>query len=296
MTVDRASYHRVLVNAPETLSISFFADGSIVDPGVTTLGIVDAAGNTVVASGTATSGTGAAARTYNLAAQSTLNLLTVTWTSATYGTQETYVEIVGNHLFTLYEARQFDGQALANTSDYPTASIEAARNRITDAFAEICEVSFIPRYRYQTLSGDDTELLHLDSRYRPITAIRTVETRSGTTWTAYDSDDLADLFFDDYGVLYRETRGLFTLGRRNVRVGYEYGYQQVPLEIKRAALRLLVSFLGATQTDWDPRATSMSNEAGVISLATPGLRGSYFGLPEVDSILHRYRRHVPGVG
>ena len=288
--------HQILRDRAETLSVTFYDDGIVTDPGTVTIGIEDEAGDTIVASSIATSGSGSDARTYDLAGQSDLNVLIVTWTSATYGDFTDRVEAVGDHLFTIREARSFDGNALISPSDYSSEDIEKARARITDDFEHAMGVSHIPRYkRVDGLFGNDTTRLFLPDIH--VNLIRTVEYRGGdeTDWTAFDSDEMDDLSITDSGVLKRRTDGDWEEGTE-YRVTYEYGYDAPPLPVKRAALRLLTSYLGATHSSWDPRATSMSTEAGVISLATPGRAGSIFGLPEVDAIIHRYSERVVRVG
>lgn len=287
--------HQIRRNRAETLSVQFYDDGTATDPGTVTIGITDEAGTEIVSSGTSTTGSGSDAREYELSAQSDLNRLTVTWTSDTYGEFVDYIEVVGEFLFTIREARTFDGSALENTSHYPTADIQETRARITDEFEHVMGVSHIPRYnRQDKLFGRDSDILFLPDIH--VTDVRKVEYKGDgdTTWSEFDSDDLDDLAIEHGGVVRRRTHGDWE-SDTEYRVTYEYGYDVPPLPIKRAALRLLVSYLGATRSSWDPRATSMSTEAGVISIATPGRAGSIFGLPEVDAIIQRYSETIPGV-
>lgn len=297
MTLERHSFHRVLKGTGETVSVSWSVDGVAVDPGVVTVSITNAAGTAVVTDA-ATSGTGAGDRTYTLTPAQTANLdvLTCVWTGSVGGqatSVTTEVEIVGAHLFTIAEARNFDKQQLSSSAGYNAQVIEKARARITDEFEDICGISFIPRYKRLTFSGTDTQELILPDLF--VTAIRSLETRtSGTaTWTAYTSTELADLFVDDYGLLYRESLGVLTAGRRNVRIGYEYGLQRPPLSISRAALKVLVS--QAVPSNLPERATSLSDELGTFRLVTAGEDGRWYGIPEVDSVLSRYQYRGPGV-
>jgi hypothetical protein len=75
----------------------------------------------------------------------------------------------------------------------------------------------------------------------------------------------------------------WTAGRRNVIVGYEHGLDRPPERIKRGALLLLKRWL--VEGPVDDRTTSMSNDDGTFSLATPGRGGSIFGLPELDAAI-----------
>lgn len=285
--------HQIRRGRVETLTVRFYDDGTAADPGTVTIGITDEAGAEIVSDGTATTGNGSDAREYELAAQSDLNRLTVTWTSDTYGEFVNYIEVVGEFLFTIREARTFDGAALESTDSYPTVDLQEARARITDAFYQAMGVSHIPRYRRLQVFGSGSAILFLPDLHT--TKVQSVEYRESgqATWTAFDQDDLDNVVATNDGRLIYESSSWNS--SREYRIAYEHGYDTPPLEIKRAALRLLVSYLGATYSSWDPRATSMSTEAGVISLATPGRAGSIFGLPEVDAIIHRYSEHIPGV-
>jgi hypothetical protein len=217
-----------------------------------------------------------------------VNDLTAMWTFAVGGASQaatTHHRVVGDVLFTLAEARAYDGGALANSATYPDADILAARDRIADAFAEICGVTFGARYAREVLDGDGSESVRVSS-HRAL-AVRSIRIRSGATWTAFSTEELADVIVYPRGLLYRETLGTFPAGRRNVEVEYEHGVQPVPAEVRLAALRLLRDQL--VKSPLDDRATSQAGEFGTFALATAGRNGSYFGLPLVDEVLKRYR-------
>ena len=278
---------QILRGTPATLSVTYEQDGVIADPGVVSVSVGRADG-TVVAAGDA-GGSGEAARTFALTALQTalLDRLTVTWTSATLGTVETAAEIVGALLFTIAEARAFDEDALANATRYSSAEIEEGRTRITDEFERICGVSFIPRLAVETLSGANPLFLpHMRVR-----SVRSVETRSGSSWTAYSADDVAGVLVDSWGELNRES-GSFAGGRRNVRVLYEHGWDRPPLEISRAALTVLRYTL--VPDNMSSRTLSVSGEFGTTQFSTPNAeRGRHYGIPYVDATLERYRERGP---
>jgi hypothetical protein len=299
MTLERHSFHRILRGSAETLSVTWSVDGVAVDPGTVTVTISNAAGTALVTDG-ATGGTGASDRTYALTPTHTadLDLLTAVWSGTVNGqatSVTTYAEIVGAHLFTIAQARNFDKQQLSSAAGFNAAVIEEARARITDAFERVCGVSFIPRYKRVTLHGTDAQTLILPDLF--VTRIRSFETRtSGTvTWTAFTSTELADLFVTDYGELFRESLGIIGTGYRNVRVGYEYGFAQPPLEISRAALKVLVS--QAVSTNLPERATQQVDEFGTFRLVMAGDPKHPFGIPEVDAVLTdpAYSYRIPGI-
>jgi hypothetical protein len=189
---------------------------------------------------------------------------------------------VGEFLFSITEAR-----ALAGIGTNSTATeIAAKRAQILGEFERITGRAFVPRYRYARYGGDGTALLFL--HLAPLLSVRSLETYSGGTWTAYDADELADVIVD-WSTLRRDTYGVFTSGYRNLRVGVEYGYEQTPGDIKEAALTVCrYKLLEGNQTE---RALSMTTEFGTVQISTPNPeRNRWYGLPLVDSVLAEYQR------
>lgn len=282
------------------LAATFYTDaGAIADPGIVTVSITRQSDGSAVVTGAATTGTGAAARAYTLSALYTadLDVLTVVWSgtiSAVAVTITQECEVVGDWLFTIAEARAAHPDLLEAT--YPDATIQAIRERITEWFAEICGVSFVERYRRVVVSGDGTAELLLPEAMR-VSALRRAEERtSGTqTWTALSAGDLADVLVEPIGLLVRETEGVWTAGRRNWRIAYEHGWEQVPEPIKRAAIRLLLA--QSFPSNLSDRALSETNSLGTFRLAAPDARtwGRWTGLPEVDAILAEYSERLPGM-
>lgn len=289
---------QILRGTSATLSATWEVDGAVVDPGEVTVTITRADGTAIVTDA-ATEGTGAAARTYQLTASDTalLDRLTATWGSPALGTMTTEVEVVGDLLFTVAQARAFGDKALAKTGAYPAADIEAARARITDTLQSICGVAFVPRYTREVLNGPGLDTLFLSTTR--LLAVRSVETRSGSTWTPWDAGTVAALPFEAWGQIVSEG-SLFDAGRRNIRVGYEHGYERCPEEIRRAALILARNQL--VESNFSDRATGYSSAEGTFSIGQAGTQQNQFsafrytGYPEVDAILNRYVEKVPVIG
>lgn len=289
---------QVLRGAKPTLSVEFYADGVLADPGVTTVTVVGLDGSAIV-TGAATSGTGAAARTWTPAEPlADLDVLTVTWGSATYGALTQTVEVVGDLLFSLREARRADGGAMANVESYPASVLEQARARIAEDFARICGVAFMPRVRQVDVGVHvSRQLLLPDLR---VLAVRSIETRATheTTWTAIDSDDLAAVRILPGGVI--GLSSALPYGHASARVTYEHGWERVPEEIRRAALMVLRHT--TVPDDIGPRVTSFTGEMGTTAYATAGRVSNslsafpYYGIPPVDAALARYDERVPAVG
>ena len=116
---------QILRDTVETLSTTFYSGETATDAdGSVTIGIVDEAGTTVVASATSTTSAGSGVYTYALAAQSNLKKLTATW-SGTWGsamTFDTHHEIVGGWYATPAEVRAMDS-ILGEATTFPLAAL-----------------------------------------------------------------------------------------------------------------------------------------------------------------------------
>ncbi len=293
MTLDRVGSADILRGTAGVLEVVLSVDGVPTDPDPSPgpqVTVVDAARTLVVPALAIALGGGSGKLRFIVTPDKTAQVgeWLATWTFNQGGIQQsvtTYHRIVGDVLFTLPEVRVYDGGALANSAAYSDAAILAARDRIADAFAEICGVPFGARYLREVADGDGSESVRISSHR--VLALLGIRIRSGATWTALSADELADVIVYPRGLLYRETLGVFPAGRRNVEVVYEHGIQPVPAEIRLAGLRLLRDQL--VKSPLDDRATSQAGEFGTFSLATAGRNGSYFGLPLVDEVLNRYR-------
>jgi hypothetical protein len=267
---------RVKQNTAVTISNTWYADGVVVDPGAVTIGVTRDDGTVLVAAGTATGGGGAAARTFNLTTTHTglLDVLTATWTSPTRGLDTTRHEIVGDFLFTVAQARAVS--PLGNTATYTTQAITDARTMVETALEDACGVAFVPRYKRERVSGmGGTQLLLSMPRVR---AIRSV-TLDGVAVT-----DAATIVNVGSGVAYYPTG--WTRGYGNYEVAYEHGHDYPPPRVSQAALLWCKAHL--VKGPIDDRTTSFSTDDGTFALATPGLRGSWTGIPEVDAVIQQY--------
>lgn len=276
---------RIAQGRSATLSQTIYVDGTATNPAPdsATVTITRADGTALVTSQAATDG-GVGIFTYTLTpAQTTLlDTLTVAWTF-TYGGQSqaitSYVEVAGGFLFTIAQARTV--KPLDNTTLYTVAKIAEARTLAEQALEDACGVAFVPRYRRETVDGNGRDTLLLKPRPRSIRSL----TVGGTAVTG---TDLTAIVVKPTGELYRAAG--WTLGNGNVVIGYEHGHDLPPLRVGRACLLLAKLFL--VDGPFDDRATSISTEDGTFSLVTPGLRGSAFGIPEVDAVVQRYDLNV----
>lgn len=287
---------RILRGVAATLSWqNVDSDGTAAAPaGAVTVRVQQADGTDLLAAGTATDGTTSDPRTVDLTAAqtATLDLLTVTWSDAgDSSTHTTYVEIVGGYYFSVDDARSADA-SLVDGGKYTADDIVAARREVEDEFETICGVAFVPRYRRVTLSGTgSTRLLLDDPVIRTVRSVRSYSDWGAASYTELSTDELADIQYDDVGVL---TGATWVYGTRNLVVEYEHGYDRPPAEIKRAAITRLRARLNMARSGIPDRATSfVSSDGGTFRLDTPGMYKT--GQPEVDAVLARYSLRIPSI-
>lgn len=268
---------RVLQGTPATVSNSWYQDGVIADPGTVTVTIERADGTSVVV-GQAASGAGAAARSFTLVALQTalLDRLMVTWTTSSLGSLVTYIEVVGGYLFSTATLDSL----LQNPTQYTAAQKFAVRTRVENDIEKAIGWTYVPRYAYETLNAPTYGNLYLTQQ--PVRALRSVETRSGTTWTT-----VATTAYDySYNAL---TGYSWPYGYRNIRVGYEYGEDYPPRDVSDAAALWAKTRLVQGPIDDRELQRFISDTGAVVSLSTPGRGGSWSGIPDVDAVIEANR-------
>lgn len=267
---------RILKDTPGSIAKPFYQDGVLVDPGVVTATVTRADG-TVVVSGAATTGSGAAERTLNLTAvqNGLLDTYTVAWASPTQGTLPSTVEIVGGFVFTIAEARAF-----GITDTFSTADVIAMRTTVEEEIEKACSRAFVPRYARHAVDGSGDCEVRLRRKVR---SIRAVDLDGSSV-------DVSMIVPTVIGAYYPAG---WRWGVGNYVIGYEHGFSEAPEGVKRAALLLAKTWFEGQRSPVDDRAITFdTTEGGSYSLAVPGRNGSLFGIPDVDSVLDRYRSRV----
>jgi hypothetical protein len=279
---------RVLRTQPETLTHTFAVGETPTDAsGAVTVAITDANGDPV-SSGNATHGS-TGQYSYVLPGQAALKLLRVAWTGTIAGTAVTEVdsvEIVGGRFFTLLQARNSD-KVLQDTGKYTTDYLDEVRLATEIECEDICDRSFFPRYTRLVLDGSGTnELMLTGHDIRTIRSVK-VAPQLGQAFVAFTSTELAALAVTPDRVLQRTDGNTFTEGRSNVIVELEYGLDEVPADLQRAALLRLKTRCIAPNSGIPQRATSYTNPDGAsYRLSLPGPWET--GIPDVDGIYSRY--------
>lgn len=296
---------RIQRGTPATLSVTFYGDETPVDSDVPVSVTIMRADGSELSTGTADHGD-EGVYTYVLPPQSNLNNLSVAWTGQFNGsaaTLTTDVEIVGGNYFSISELRAYDS-VLANKTRYPYATLVNARAAVEAEFEGICGRAFVPRYARERLVGDVYGQIWL-SNPEPLRVLSCTvngddwsdRTFSGSSdnlrivtldrpisgnqwWETFGLDDTSLGVYQDHGIYPRASL---------IIIEYEFGKNAVPVRIKNAALKRAKHALVAGQSRIDERATTMNiPEFGNFVLATPGMRGSYTGIPEVDVVLADY--------
>lgn len=271
---------------PVTLTKQWYGDGTVIDAGTVTIGIVDANGDTVVASGTATTKTGSSnttTYTYALAAQSEPNRLKVTWTrSDTSVPLVDWIEVFGSQLFTEADARGYQisgAQApLSSASAYSDATIANTRLKIQDQFEKKTARSFVRRYARVVMRGSGgTYLYPRDGRPRDSTGRALAGDGYGKDIVRVISAtvngsalDTADIVVDGGCLIL--TAGTWSYPSStdplNVTVEYEYGIDPPDSEAHEMALEMVVSLL--VPSDVSHYAESFTNPTGTSSFVREG--------------------------
>lgn len=199
-------------------------------------------------------------------------------------TANTFVEIVGDLLFTVAEARLFDVKQLTNPTSYPDIAIAEARTRILNNFQRICNVALVPRYSLKLLESHcETELLLPDSKASKLISL---EFWDGVQWVAQDT---SLYYITPDSCLTSYSCYQFP---RHVRVGYEHGFSQTPQQLKRAALLVLVAEL--IPSNLPDRALSWNVNGSQYTLSVANGDSRFYGIPAVDAALALYSRSVIG--
>lgn len=270
--------------------------GEPANPGTVTIGVVDSQGNEVVASGTATTGTGTSPRTYALSVSNTANIdqLTATWTVSGVVVGTTKIDVVGGVYVDIATIRATE-PALTSATDYPAASVRQARAEVEYMFEDACSRAFVPRFCVERLDGTGTPRLPLS--YPSLRQVRWCRIyQSATSYITLSADQLAAIAGSEAGVAVRTDVDVWDVGTKNIEIGYVHGWDMPPPDLRRAAIMAVRHQLNQFKSGIDSRATSFQPiEGGNVILATPGVAQWHTGIPQVDEVLKRYRFHKPSV-
>lgn len=155
--------------------------------------------------------------------------------------------------------------------------VEAARAIAEQAFEDAAGRAFVPRTVTETLRSPNGSSA-VRANHPGVTEVTTATDADG------DDIDITTLAIDGSWLTIDDG---WPLDLGAVTIEYTYGATEPPLRVKQAVMLLTRSWL--LEGPIDKRATQLAVEGGgSINLATPGLLGSTFGIPEVDATLAQY--------
>lgn len=276
----------ILRNHGSTLSHTFFAaDSETATDSTTAVTVTITRDNgSALVTAAATSSAGNGTYSYVLAPQSQLDVLKVSWSATISGVSRTevdYLEVVGNAYATVDDVRAL--RTLDNAQKFSLAKVKTAMTQAEQLFENYCNVSFVPRYGKDTLSGDGTTKLFLSrNEIRELIDV----TQDGTTL-----DDSAFAVFPT-GKIVSDSDSFSTTAERNIVVRYEHGYTLPPADIKRAFLTYVRYLLLDEYNRIDDRTLTINEDGMYYNLARASTNQPT-GYPTIDSVLNNYKRsHV----
>jgi hypothetical protein len=197
-------------------------------------------------------------------AQSTvLDTYKAVWSAVINGqtnTPETFFEIAGGVYFSIAEAKALEGMSAIADDEVVTA-----RQRVEEMIEKRCRMTFVPRGRRVSVDGTGWYSIDLPRFFIPIRKINSVLVKDGAAFTA---SELGDLTFRGWEL--QRTLGFFPDGYRNITVHEEFGMDEPPEPVKRAALLMTQASFVLSDSEGNP--------------ATPS-EGVLFEIPEVKELL-----------
>lgn len=269
-------------------------DGVATDPGSVTVSVSRSDGTALVTDA-ATAGTGDNARTYSLAATHTAQLdrLTAVWKASGTTVATTYVDVVGGFIASIAQLlARYPGYDQAGTIS--TADLVAARNQVEDEFEACCGVAFVPRFTVDLLEGSGGDCLVLKRQELRSVTWATYRYEGTTTDTAFTSGALASIQRSGPGIA-EFTDSTYWPCESSILVGYEHGYDRPPGDVVEAFLIRVHDVITRRNSSVAMRATQMVSDGVTTNLAVPGWGSNMTGIPDVDTVLKRYDRRVPGI-
>ena len=233
-----------------------------------------------------------------------LDTYTATWTPTIAGLVNTFTtefEVVGGFYFSITEARQYvntGGDPGLDNAGITFQQIVDARALVEERFERESATSFVPRGARTVVDGDPWNpsriVLRKPDTSSPISRIRKIN-QILLNGVAMSAGDIAAMnIYADEGAIQSVSASFFSFGYRNIQVWFEYGYDQCPLPVKRAALEYCrYLLLNNSEDERMINATSEMDTSGAINMKGPS-RFRPTGLPSVDAVLWRYGDRLAG--
>ena len=271
---------RHLVGVAITLTMTGSDEnGEPADPGTVTVAVTNSVGASVTSGAVAVSSNDRST-TIAAADNAAVDRLTAVWSSGGAVLATTHHDVVGGFYASLADIR-------SNTT------LLEVRSEVEYQLDDACRRAFVPRFASETLSGSGRNVLQLAQG--DLREVVSLEYWTGAAWADL-AVTVAEIEPDSFGraVLRRD---VFPAGHKNLRVGYRYGLDRPPADLKRAVVKAVEARRAGDTSGIPSRAISVQGtELGNVVLATPGLGKWITAIPEIDEVINRYRRRDLGVG
>lgn len=260
--------------------------------GAVTVDIVNAIG-TVIATGRATTqDSPAIVGVYRVALTATetasLDLFTLTWKDGGVARKTTYVEMVGGFYFGIQELRDAES-SLSNRTVYSDDVLKSFRRAAEEEAERVSGSSFVPRYRRTVVKSTGQSQLVLEDA--PIRVVREV---APALQGAYSATDITGMTVREYGVIEMATNW-FPAGM--VTVGYEYGHNRPPRDVKNMAMRRARYLANLNKSPSNDRQARLIIEPDTGRTLQFSAASAYrTGDDEVDSVYARFGIRSPAIG
>jgi hypothetical protein len=200
-------------------------------------------------------------------------------------------------LFTLAEARAFNGGALSDVAGFLSADILGKESEIREWLEDVCGVAFIPTESTFLVDGVASNVLHVPAKNPTCEAPRRPLAVSAASidGVALTATELAAVKAHANGRLARTDGGNWSgsTGYQDLAVSITvaYGWSTVPALIRDAALKILITELPATNVTfaaerWDEGGMAVSFGRG------DGYGGNWHRIPDVVKAIRLYNEQA----
>jgi len=203
----------------------------------------------------------------------TLDVLTAAWTLGGTVRATTHHRVVGGFIYSLTALRERRG-----LESFPTATLLAERDRITDLIEEHTGLVWCPQFDIEEFIGHGTYRHVMVGR--PVRTIRSItidETAVDLTSADIDVDPVS-------GVI----SGAWFCGLCSI--GVEHGTDAPPADLRDAALTASADRLLRSSNTISARARSITNDMGITQQLSYAGEDHPTGLDEVDAVIVKHSR------
>lgn len=250
-----------------------------------TLTLTDGSGASVSHGTVTLTAIGTGSYTARLEALSEVDRIDVRWDAVIGGVNVRQTDVLwidGGYIFELYELRAQPG--IEDATAYPIEVLRLARDQVTTLINEYTQTAFVETYDRVVDDGKFSNTF-LVPRVPPRRVIGAEVNGTILDTSAYTVDRDGRI----------RSISAWTSGRtqgQGVIVRYVYGYDHVPADLKRAALRLATQWLRSVDSQIPDRARQMTTQWGTYTLTTASEEYPT-GYPDIDSVLRRYAWRLP---